>query len=61
MSPESAAEEDEMLPVTTVVAPAMTETKQRAAPPKKTAAFRCPTNTKSITPRSAIMIISGTY
>ena len=61
ISPDRAVEEGAMLPVTTVVAPVTTETKQRAAPPKKTAAFRCPTNTNRAAAISAIISISGTY
>ena len=40
ISPDTAADEDEMLPLTTVREPVTTESKQRTAPPKKTAALR---------------------
>ena len=61
ISPLSAFEEEAMLPVTTVSEPATTEIKQRAAPPMKTAAWRCPTNTKSTAPISTITKIRGRY
>ena len=61
ISPETADEEDAMLPETTVAAPAKTETIDRAAPPTKTAAFRCPTNTNRTAAKTAIMNTSGKY
>ena len=61
MSPVTAIDEGAMLPVTTVTDPARTDTKQRTAPPKKTAALRCPTKKNSTALISASIITRGTY